>query len=1118
MIITKTKLIRRTLLSTTLLGGAFISSAAAAEDAAAQVEPEVIAASAAAAAEAPEEAIVVTGSRLRRDSNLDSPSPVVSITADSFRGEQEVADALRTIPALSASVSSAQSVAPSETGGGGAVGSATLNLRGLGAERTLVLVNGRRHVAGVAETSVVDINSIPSSLIKQVEVLTGGASAVYGADAVTGVVNFVLDREFDGLELGLSGGISDNSDGGNIDAYVKFGKNFADGRGNVTLVGDYSRDDGLRFGDRAQFRDGLIADDGPNPALRFQRGDLGANTPNFSNFFSLARGFYPYGFTIPTPGSSRYRAIFPTGTNPTAAEQALIDRALAGPTRIIAPQYGFPITSAGGVIIPGDFADPNSDIDRDGRSDCTESFVGFNGLFDYNGFGALGGCFIATQNGIEVLDEDGLIASNFNSFSGEGTIFDNNGFLIPQTERYGINLLTDFDVNDAMNVYFEGKFFRQETVFGTNQNSFYDLLTVSPDNPFIPAVLRPISDNAGGLFITRDPTDLGPNIDTNISETFRFVGGVKGDLSDEISYDVSANWGRYDLKAINRNNVLYDRFLAAIDVTRDAQGNPVCRSEINPATRSPSTPFGIPTGEFGYLTFVPGQGDCRPANLFGPGAISQEAIDFITTTTINKFRTEQLELHALVSGDTSAFFNLPYDSIQFAVGAEYREEKSRSQFDALVRGILPVTTVDGTTGQFVGDASGFDGNGFSQTSLGTPPDGFFQDSGGKYDVIELFGELGTTLIEDVPFIKELRLELAGRFSDYSTVGGVFTYAINGFWSPIEDIRVRGTYSRAVRAPNISELFAPPQAAFFRPFDPCDQAEIDALVANGDANVQNRIANCRADGIPEGFSDPLSARFAGTIAGNPDLREETADTYTVGVVLQPRFIPGLAFTADYYNIQIDDAISTVAAQDVVDNCYDSSTFPNDFCNSFTRNRDTASAQFLGFTSLNLTTINFVRIETAGVDASVSYNTSMGEHRFGISATASWVDKIDFFFDPTDLSRIDPELGELQRPEWSGRATASYGYGDFNFDYTVNYLGEMALRGVEIETIDAQFGPAGLADETWMHNITASYDFTDMGLQVFGGVNNLSDVKPFITERAYPASPIGRSFFIGARWTM
>ncbi|WP_158093653.1 TonB-dependent receptor domain-containing protein [Erythrobacter dokdonensis] len=1117
MNISKNALIRRTLLSTTLLTG--IAAAApvmAAEDLAAEILAEDAAAEA--AADAPDEAIVVTGSRLRRDSNLDSPSPVVSITAESFRGEQEVADALRTIPALSASVSSAQSVAPGEVGSGAAVGAATLNLRALGAERTLVLVNGRRHVAGVAETSVVDINSIPSALIKEVEVLTGGASAVYGADAVTGVVNFILDREFDGLEVGLTGGISDNGDGENLDAYVKFGKNFADGRGNITLVGDYAYDKGIRFGDRRQFRDGNIATNGPNPDLRFQRGDLGTNTPNFSNFFSLANGRFPYGFVIPTPGSSRYNQIFPAGTAPTAAEQALIDRALAAPTRAIGSQYQFNITSAGGVIIPADFADPNSDIDGDGVSDCTESFTGFNGLFDYAGFGALGGCYIATGSGIEVIDDDGLIASNFNSFGGDAVIFDNNGFLIPKTERFGFNLLADYDLSDKVNAYFEGKYFRQETTFGTNQNSFYDLLTIAPDNPFIPDVLRPISDAAGGLFITRDPTDLGPNIDTNISETFRFVGGFKGDLTDEITFDISANWGRYDLKSINRNNVLYDRFLAAIDVTSDAQGNPVCRSELDPTTRSPSTPFGIPTGEFGYLTFVPGQGQCAPANLFGVGSISQEAVDFITVTTTNTFRTELFEIHGLVSGDTSAFFNLPYDSIQFALGAEYRKEKSNSFFDPLVRGILPVTTVDGTAGQFVGDAPGFDGNGFSQTSLATPPDGFFQNSGGSYDVVDIFGELGTTLVEGVPFVEELRLELAGRFSDYSTVGSVFTYAINGFWAPIEDLRIRGTYSRAVRAPNISELFAPPQAAFFRPFDPCDQTEIDRLSAAGDPNVTNRIANCRADGIPEGFSDPLSARFAGTIAGNPDLREETADTYTVGMVLQPRFIPGLAITADYYNIRIDDAISTIAAQDVVDNCYDSSTFPNDFCNSFTRNRDAASAQFLGFTSLNLTTINFVRIETAGIDTSVSYNTMIGEHRVGLSATASWTDKIDFFFDPTDLTRIDPELGEIQRPEWSGRATATYGYGDFNLNYTVTYLDGMALRGVEIETIDAQFGPAGLVGETWMHNIGASYTFTDMGLEVFGGINNLSDVKPFITERAYPASPIGRSFFLGLRWTM
>lgn len=1111
---------RPALLSTTLGSGlallhpsvasAQAAQAAAASEAMVTVTQEE--AMLAAQATAPGEAIMVTGSRLKRDSNLDSPSPVVSLDGQELRGEQDVVDALRTLPALSASISSAQSIAPGELGSGGAVGAATLNLRGLGAQRTLVLVNGRRHVAGVAETSVVDINSIPAALIKNVEVLTGGASAVYGADAVTGVVNFVLDREFDGIEFGMTGGLSDNGDGLNFDSFVKLGKNFDDGRGNFTIVGEYNRDDGLRFGDRAGFRDGNISTNGPNPALRFQRGELGADTPNFSDFFSLARGRFPYGFVIPTPGTTRFSQIFPAGVTPTAAEQALIDRALAAPTRAIGPRYGFQITSAGGVVIPADFADPFSDIDRDGRSDCTESFTGFNGLFDYNGFGALGGCYIVTENGVKVLEDDGLIAGNFNAFGGEGIIFDNNGFLIPQTDRFGINVLTDYDISDGLNVFFEGKYFRQQTTFGTNQNSFYDLLTIAPENPFIPAVLQPIATNAGGLFVTRDPTDLGPNIDSNIAETWRFVGGVQGEVTDEITFELSANWGRYDLKSINRNNVLLDRFFAAIDVVRGPDGNPVCRSEINPATRSPSTVFGIPTGEFGYLTFVPGQGQCKPANILGGiPSISAEAVDFITTTTINTFRTELFELHGLVSGETG-ILGLPYDTIQFALGAEYRRENSRSVFDPLVRGILPVTTVDGNAGDFVGDL------GFSQTSLATPSDELAQNSGGSYDVVDIFGEVGTTLLEGVPAFEELRLELAGRFSHYSTVGSVFTYAINGFWSPIEDVRLRGTYSRAVRAPNISELFAPPQAAFFRPFDPCDQTEIDRLRNEGFANIQNRINNCRADGIPEGFSDPLSARFAGTISGNPDLREETADTYTAGVVFQPRFIPGLAITADYYNIKIDDAISTVSAQDVVNNCYDSTTFPNDFCNSFTRNRDRTSAQFLGFNSLTLQTINFVGIETAGVDASIIYNTAIGQHRLGLNASASWVDRLNFFFDPTDLTRIDPELTEIGRPEWAGRATATYGIGEFNLNYTLTYFGKMALRGVEIETINAQFGPAGMVGETWTHDLAASYIFTGYNLEVFGGVNNISDVKPFVTERAYPVSPIGRSFFLGFRWTM
>ncbi|MEE4208479.1 MAG: TonB-dependent receptor [Parvularcula sp.] len=628
--------------------------------------------------------------------------------------------------------------------------------------------------------------------------------------------------------------------------------------------------------------------------------------------------------------------------------------------------------------------------------------------------------------------------------------------------------------------------------------------------------MQGVAANAGGLYITRDPTDLGPNIDSNTAETYRFVGGIKGAVSDTIDFDVSVNWGRYETEETNNNNVLLDRFFAAIDVTSDAAGNPVCRSELDPTVRSPSTIFGIPTGEFGYLTFVPGQGQCAPANLFGVGSISQEAIDFITTTTIDRFETEQLVVLGLLAGDTSEFLNLPYDAIDFVVGFEYRDERSFSQFDPLVRGILPVTTVDGQAGQFVGDI--VDANGdriFPQDSLATPPDVFQANSGGQFDVIEVFGEVGTTLVQGVPGVEELRIEGAARYGEYSTVGSVFTWAVNGFYSPIEDIRFRGTFSRAVRAPNISELFAPPQGAGFRPFDPCDQTEIDRLRADNDPNIQNRIANCAADGIPVGFLDPLSARFTGTISGNPDLNEETADTLTFGVVLQPTFLRGLNISVDYYKIEITDAISLPDEQDVVDNCYDSSTFPNDFCASFTRNRDPASAQFLGFNSFRQQRINFVAIETAGIDAAISYGFSIGEHNFNLAANASWVDRLDFFFDPTDATAVDPELGEVGRPEWSGRGSVGWNYGSFNLNYSLQYLGQMTLGDVEIETVNAQFGPVGFADEYFIHDLTASYSFSDDRFELYGGVNNLTNEKPFITERAYPVNPIGRSFFLGAR---
>ena len=224
------------------------------------------------------EEVIVTGSRIARDSNLTGALPVQSVSAADIRasGEFSLSDVINDIPALLGSVTSEQSI-----DSGFSNGANVLNLRGLGAERTLVLVDGRRHVGGLQGASSVDIGSIPQALVERVEVLTGGASAVYGADAVTGVVNFILKDDYEGLEIDANYGLSHEGDGEQRALSVLFGRNFDNGRGNFTVSADVRQDDGLQVSDR---RNGLAAGssrDWVNPALRFQQGDIGSSTPNF---------------------------------------------------------------------------------------------------------------------------------------------------------------------------------------------------------------------------------------------------------------------------------------------------------------------------------------------------------------------------------------------------------------------------------------------------------------------------------------------------------------------------------------------------------------------------------------------------------------------------------------------------------------------------------------------------------------------------------------------------------------------------------------------------------------------------------------------------------------------
>ncbi|MCU0975233.1 MAG: TonB-dependent receptor [Steroidobacteraceae bacterium] len=1052
------------------------------------------------------EEVVVTGSRIQRDPNQTAPAPIASVTSEDLRasGATDTTATLRQIPALISSGTVADSI---ERGAGG-IGQAVLNLRQLGANRTLVLVDGYRHVSGVAGSQAVDVSTIPSALIERVDVLTGGASAVYGADAVTGVVNYVLRQDFEGLEFDLQPGVSSEGDGDTFRVEATWGKNFADGRGNLTVSAGYTEESEVLLGDR-----GFTANNGRannsttygNPLRRFQQGDIDpATMPNFASRFSLDAGRFPYGFSIPTP--TQAADLWPGGL--TAAEQALIDRAANAPLYLIGRDPRFAISSGAGLLWRADFGDFNTDLNNNGLTDCNDSYIG---RFAF-GFG--GACYVTTPGGGVEIFRDGIIATSSNQFGGDGAVErTNETSLIPGSERMYANIRGRFEFTPAAEGFVDAKFASNDTISRNSYNTFYDSLLIFPDNPYIPAVLQGEADDAGGLRVSRDMLDLGDNIQDAERETQRIVLGLRGNLNDHLSYEVVGNYGKTESEVTQANSVLYDRLFAAIDVITGPNGQPICRSDVDP-TPHPGSEF-FPIIRPGFYTFTPGDGSCRPANILaGEQSISPEAVAFITQPTTTKYEVEQTVFTASLAGDSAAFFELPGGAAQFAVGVEYREEKSDTKFDPLDLGLLPAGSPAGPAGTFIGDLFDPDLDNIPQSLVFDAATRVF-DTGGKFDVKEVFAEISLPLLSGARFAEELTFGAAARYADYSTIGGATTWNVNGIWAPVSDVRFRGTYSVAIRAPDIFELFSPQQGTTFRPADPCEQTTIDALLASGDPNAQNRLNNCRAAGIPEGFQDPLSARFAGTTGGNTELTEEEATTYTIGAVFQPRWVEGLLISVDYYSIEIEDAIAAVTSQDIVNTCYDLSTFPNQFCELFTRNEDPASPTFLGLNFLQQTQLNFGRIETAGVDFRVDYRFSVGANNFGLGLTGNWVEKLDRFFDPVDSNLVNPGLKELGAPEWAGLFSATWNLDAFTLNYRMQYIGEQAVASViQVERIDLEFGDAGWADEYYVHDLSANYQATDQ-INVYGGVSNLTDEEPYLASSAYPVSGMGRFYFLGVK---
>ena len=668
-------------------------------------------------------------------------------------------------------------------------------------------------------------------------------------------------------------------------------------------------------------------------------------------------------------------------------------------------------------------------------------------------------------------------------------------------------------------------------------HNFTDLLHGLPDNPYLPESLVGLADNeglgfadiGGGLHISRDSMDWGPNLTTNKKETFRVVYGFRGDLTDTISYEAGINYGQYNREMLDTEEMIADRFFAAIDaVTDPVTGEPACRSSVDPTAYPKTTPFNIFQFTGGgtrgsFFTFTPGDGQCQPMNIWGGAGAMSQAL----------YRLRHLRSRARRGNQANRLFGNRNRRYQWNVrvarrrdwlcsaGIEFRDEISSQTFGELDQGIIQVdgVTSDGVSfvaGNWVGDLS-------DAKSLGPQPSTRVLSSYAQYDFLDYFVELNLPILADIPGFYDLTADVAYRSSDNSIFGDNDTYKYGVVWSPIQDITFRYTFSEATRVPNLYELFSPEQGARFRPDDPCASNNISSA-DDSSLRQANCVTDLRANGVAEAsifddqgnyvFEDPLSAGFPGAVGGNENLQPETGETTSYGIVLAPRFVEGLVLSVDFIEIDIADAIVSVSAQNIVNRCYDSPTLANSFCPLISRNDDPSSAQSGGLDFLRQVQLNFGAAIFEAFDATASYEFTVGD--FDIMSSVKWttVDTLDFI---EQGGEVDNELGEMRRPEESATAAISLTTGSYKLDWSTNYLGKQTLHyegGVEIETAVENYGPGVFTDGTTLiHNARLSYSTGE--LSVFGGVNNLTNESPYVTERAFPVSPIGRFFYVGAK---
>ena len=977
--------------------------------------------------------IIVTGSRLTTNPNLAAANPVLSVTGEEvdIRGATRIEDFVNILPQLSAGQTTEVS--------NDATGTAELDLRGIGAIRTLVLIDGRRLPYGDSSNSAPNVDIIPTQLVERVDVLTGGASAVYGSDAVAGVVNFILKRDFEGIELDVLGGINqagngndflnsiaaaggqpvaDSSwDGESLNLALTMGANTGDGRGNVTLFASYETVEAITQDDRSVSACALGQASGAN---------------SFGGFGCV--------------GSGNFRLFGGTNTmgmNVDAFQQedGTITVFQGGP----AETYNF------GPLNYFQRPSERFQIFARGHYEITEDLEAFAD-FGY------------VQN-----NSDAQIAPSA-SFGGWAINCDN-----PLLQTPGLNLASD--------------------VYGC-----------TPADIANGVVMGDLLDEMGNFDGDDAPVTAshrnvegGPRNSNLDNDALRLVSGLRGNLGGW-SWEAFFQYSKTSDIDISTNDFLIDNVQNAFFVVDDGMGGIQCRDAAARAA------------------------GCVPYNIFqrgpnGESLVTQAALDYIQGVGITTGETQQIITGGNIQTDLGEYgWTMPWTDagVGFLAGIEWRKDNLNAQPDQISQ------RPDG----------GF-------TGVGGPT----VVTSGSVEALEFYTELQVPIVTGRQFFEELTFNGQYRFSDYSVDGNNTTNGFNTHafglqlsWAPVDDVKLRGQFQRAVRAPNVIELFqgmgtdlpdldpAGLNANGIQLFDPCAS---DAPIATLAACMNTGVTAAQFGSI----SDVLAGQTQSLTGGSPDLQPESSDTWTGGVIVTPASVPGLSVSVDYFSISVDDYISEgISAQTILNECL--ATGDATFCDLITRGPGgTLRSGIVTTSGFEGRFINIASLKTSGVDFQVRYGMDIADITGGgdwgslnFDYAATYLISKDFTpfpgGDPIEcagfVGNACKDTTVAVNPSYSHRFLTTWSTpADIDVSLTWRFLS--SVDNITGDPVEPGFDSFSYLD------IAANMQVTE-SLNVRAGVNNLLDNDPPLFTAAgtgtgngntFPGTyDIGRFLFIGA----